>query len=882
MTTLPSGTVTFLFTDIEGSTDIARSHPADWEALRARHDALLQDVVQAHRGHVFKRIGDAFCVAFHTADEALHAALAAQRRLQAESWSPAPVRVRMGLHTGDAQPSVDAGGAHDYVGYRTLARAQQVMSVANGCQVLLSNHCCELVRDALPAEAALEDLGQHRLKGFADPEKLWQATAPGLRREFPVLRSRASTPNNLPPDATRFIGRAQEVAECRRLMEQSRLLTLTAIGGAGKTRLAIEVARGALDDYPDGVWFVDLAQVQEGDRVTQSAADALGLREQPGLPLRDTLIRHLAARRTLLVLDNCEHVLDAAATLAEALLERCSRIAILATSREGLGVRGEQIFALRSLRTPTGSDLDSVRDSEAVALFMDRARLADPSLQLDETSAPVVADICRRLDGIALAIELAAARAKMLKLADIRARLGDRFRLLTGGNRALPRQQTLLATLHWSYDQLTPAEQSLLRRLGIFVGGWTLPAATAVASDGADEFEVLDTLTRLADKSLIALDRDAQGESRYTMVETVRQYACDRLEDAQELQDAQVRHVKFFVALATDSLPSLLESGALGAWLARIDPEHENLLAAHGTCGLHADLVGPGLELVGAMAHYWDMRAMFGLGHRMIAEALARQGAEAPSQARCVALERLAHIALFLGRYDEAVRSVLEALAIARSLHDNETIARVLETAGGIFNATGDLREARRCLEEGLQIAQGLGGRRLYRTRHMMAELLRREGDLAGAEQTYVENLAASRAIGRVDSVRSGLINLGLVAAQRENVPELRRYLAELMAATPATVDQRRDVVALELCAALASIVAAWEVAARFHGAAQAFASRMDLHLEPVDTMVIDPLVERARAALGDAAFAAAHAGGHGLTLQEARAEANAWLAFLT
>jgi len=878
MTRVPSGTVTFLFTDIEDSTGIAQAHPAAWETLRARHHALLREAMQAHRGHVFQVIGDAFCVAFHTADEAIQAAIASQRALQSEPWSPAAIRVRIGLHTGEARADDGDGRAVDYVGYQALARAQRITAVAHGEQVVMSGSCRTLVQNALPAGVSLLDLGQHRLKGFAEPERLWQVAAPSLRREFPALQSQAATPNNLPQAVTRFIGRAEALAECERLLRQTRLLTLTAIGGAGKTRLAIEVARNELGHFPDGVWFVDLAALQEGERLGLAVANALGFRPQAETLLLDTIALHLAGRRVLIVLDNCEHILEAAATLVEALLARCANVMFLCTSREGLAVAGEQIFTVRSLRMPTGADLDDVKNSEAVALFMDRARLADPTLQLDAANAPIVADICRRLDGIALAIELAAARAKMLKLPDIRARLSDRFRLLTGGNRALPRQQTLLATLHWSYDQLTTSEQALLQRLGIFVGGWTLPAATAVSGDGADEFEILDTLTRLADKSLIALDRDVGDESRYTMVETVRQYALDRLEEAGDLQDVRIRHAKFFVAMAADSYAAARESGTMAAWLGRIELDQENLLAAHAACGLHADLVESGLVLVATMGGYWEHKGMFGLGHGLIAEALGRAGPVQPTLARCQALCRLGHVEMPLGRYDESLGAWREALVIARKLDDKPQITKTLQGLAGIHNARGELPEARICIDEALELAAKLGGRHLYGARHMSGELLRREGDVAGAERAYAENLADARAIGAQERIFTDLINLALVAVQRDDAPGARCCLVEAMGTALGRSDRGRRIIMLELCAAAASIAQEFALAARFHGAAQTYASQMGFHPEPVDSMATDPLIDRARAALGAAAFADGCAGGAKLAWEDAGAEALAWL----
>jgi len=514
-----------------------------------------------------------------------------------------------------------------------------------------------------------------------------------------------------------------------------------------------------------------------------------------------------------------------------------------------------------------------------VALFMDRARLADPSLQLDASNAPIVLDICRRLDGIALAIELAAARAKMLKLADIRTRLSDRFRLLTGGNRALPRQQTLLATLNWSYDQLPATEQALLRRLGIFVGGWTLPAAAAVADDKADEFDVLDTLTRLSDKSLIAMDRDAAGDTRYTMVETVRQYALDRVDEAHEMPVVRVRHARYFVMLASELLAGQADPHEIDEWMACMDAEHENLLAAHAACGLHDELVESGLLLVRTLGIFWDVMGMYGLGYRLTCEALGRVGADEPNAARAGALCRQAHLGLFLGRYDESVRAGEEALAIARALDDKPLMAMALSFLGGLCNAQGDLRQARAYLEEAMVHYRAVGGVRLRRGRHMLGELMRREGDLTGAEGAYRENLDDARALRHSSYIAHCLVNIAFIATMRDDAPALRQLLGESIQLRTRFSQVRRDVILLELFAALASLVGAWRPAALFHGAATAVSDRIDFHLEPVDAEAVDPVIARARVALGEDAFAAFAAEGYALSVSDAFAEAATWLA---
>ena len=687
---------------------------------------------------------------------------------------------------------------------------------------------------------------------------------------------------NLPHLLTSFIGHEEDLDEYAILLGETRLLTLTGIGGCGKTRLAIELAERALSSFPDGVCYVDLAPLLDTERVALTVATLLGIRDENDRPIVDTLCDRLASQHKLLVLDNCEHLGAACAALVQRVIGAAPGVRVLATGREGLGVPGERTVTVRSLSfPPPGSKLDAraVDACEAVRLFVERARLSVPKFSLGDDSRDAVTEICRRLDGIPLAIELAAARVKMLSVEEIRARLDDRFRLLTGGSKtAMARQQTLLATIQWSYNHLAPDQQQLLQRLSVFVGGWTLSGAVNVAGESPDEYAMLDLLSRLVDHSLILTHRVEGGTTRYSMLETVRQYALDRLEEANELKETRVRHANFFVAFATDTYASVIETEDLAGWIERMAPDHENVLAAHAACGLQEELVGAGVRLVGSMARFWEYKGMFGLGCRLVAEALGRPGADAPSPARCDALNGLGQLELFLGRYDEGAQRCLEALAIARALGDKPRIADALQLLGCMGNARGALSEARGYLEEGLQLAVGLDATRLSRTRHMMGELLRREGDLAGAERLYLENLAQSRVRGRRSSTQSALVCLGLVAAQRGSATQLLGYLAEVMRSVEVNVEQRVGIVWLELCAALASLEETWHLAARFHGAAETLAFRIDLHHEPVDSIAIDPLVRRARAAVGDAVYAAAYAGGRAMSPPEVHAEVRAWL----
>jgi predicted ATPase/class 3 adenylate cyclase len=481
-TPIPEDTVTFLFTDVEGSTRLWEQHPDAMREALLRHDTLLHHAIEVHGGHVFKTFGDQFCAAFATAPDALEAALAAQRTLQAEPWEEVgSLRVRMALHTGAAEVRES-----DYFG-PPLNRVAHLLAAAHGGQVLFSLAAAELVRDHLPEGASLRDMGERRLQDLVRPERIFQLVTPELPADFPPLRSLEAFPNNLPLQLTSFIGRGREMEEVKRLLGIHRLLTLTGAGGCGKTRLALQVAADRLAEYADGAWFVDLAPLADPTLVPQAVAATLGVLGAPGRPLVETLSAVLKSRQLLLVLDNCEHLLAACAGLADRLLQSCPHLRILATSRERLGITGETPYrvpplSLPDLRQPP--TLASLTQYEAVRLFIERALTALSTFTVTNANAPFVAQVCHRLDGIPLAIELAAARVRVLPVEQIATRLDDRFRLLTGGSRtALPRQQTLRALIDWSYDLLSAAERTLLTRLSVFAGGWTLEAAEAVCAD---------------------------------------------------------------------------------------------------------------------------------------------------------------------------------------------------------------------------------------------------------------------------------------------------------------------------------------------------------------------------------------------------------------
>jgi predicted ATPase/class 3 adenylate cyclase/tetratricopeptide (TPR) repeat protein len=539
---LPSGTVTFLFTDVEGSTRLWEEHPDEMHTALARHDEILRGAVEANGGYVVKMTGDGVHGAFATAHAAVSAAVHAQLTLGGERWSTtSPLRVRMGVHTGHAEQR-----AGDYFG-PALNRAARLMSVAHGGQIVVSGAAEELSRDALPESVVLADLGFHRLRDLGHPEHVFQVIHPDLDREFLPLASVESYPTNLPQQLTTFVGREEELAEVVRALDEVRVVTLTGVGGVGKTRLALQTAAEVLPRLAAGAWLCELGPLSEAAGVPELVATTLSIQPRPGESITESVVGALRDREILLVVDNCEHLIVPAARLVDAVVRACPSVRVLATSREGLGVSGERLIMVRSLGV---ADEDASPDvlitSDAVQLFVDRAKDARSGFAATPENASDIGRVCRRLDGIPLAIELAAARTRMMSPGEIARRLDERFRLLTGGSRtAVERHQTLRAAVDWSYALLDPHEQAFLDRLGVFAGGFTLEAADAVAGDGVSNLDVLDRLGQLVDKSLV-VPEDVDGDTRYRLLETIRQYALEHLDTAGATDDVRGRHAEYY------------------------------------------------------------------------------------------------------------------------------------------------------------------------------------------------------------------------------------------------------------------------------------------------------------------------------------------------
>jgi predicted ATPase/class 3 adenylate cyclase len=710
---LPAGTVTFLFTDIEGSTRrVAAVGDLAYGDLLATEARLVLGAVRDEGGVPFGSEGDAHFAAFASAAAGVRAAVAAQRTLAAHPWPEEPLRVRMGLHTGEAQVVGD-----DYLGFE-VHRAARVAATAHGGQLVVSEATRVLAGD--PGQGiAFRDLGEHRLKDLARPERVYQVEAPGLDRDFPALRSLDAVPNNLPPQLTSFVGRA-ELAAAGSLLDQTRLLTLTGPGGTGKTRLSLALAADCTDRYPGGAWFVPLAAVRDPDLVASAIAGSLGVLAPTGMPLT-RVIDHLRDRTALLVLDNFEQVVAGAPVVGE-ILRAAPHVTVLASSRAPLRVAGEQEFPVPPLALPPdgATDLESIGASEAVRLFVERAQAVRPDFRLDAEGAPHIAEIVRRLDGLPLAIELAAARVRLLSPAAMAQRLEDRLGLLAGGGRDLPeRQRTLRGAIDWSYDLLADEDRRLFARIGVFAGGGDLETAEAVCPlpDDSTPLDVLAGLERLAEQSLVRIEVDEHGDVRFGMLETIREYALDHLAAAGELEELRGRHARAYLALVQASGGAGPGSLDRAAWLDAVSDDHDNVRAALDWFVEMGDH-GGAADLLYAVWRFWQMRSHLAEGRSRADTVLAMPGWDtAPPGARLHALEAAGGLAYWAGDMGRANRHYEAAVVEARRLGDDRELANALynnffatRPGGGMEGWIASLTyEGKPLIDEALEIWTRLG-----------------------------------------------------------------------------------------------------------------------------------------------------------------------------
>jgi len=766
MADLPTGIVTFLFTDIEGSTRLLQDLGASYVDVQDRCGRIIRAAIEAESGHVVRTEGDAFVVAFPSPTKAVRAAVTAQRGLAEDGWAAdAFVRVRMGLHTGHG-----VLGGDDYVGI-DINRAARIAAAAHGGQILLSEATRALVRADLPEGVTLRDLGEHRLKDLDHPQRLYDLVVDALPSDFPPISSQGARPNNLPAQLTSFVGRVDEIAEAVQLLDDHRLMTLTGPGGSGKTRLALRVAAEVLPRFDDGVYFVDLAPVSEHGQVPPVIAKALGLREQSGRELIDVVVDGLATKDVLLVLDNFEHLLPAA-WVPERLLSKAPKLRVLVTSRAPLRLYGEQEQAVLPLQLPDRAhpiELKALSRCEAIALFVERARAAKPRFTLTDENARAVADICARLDGLPLAIELAASRIKVLTPQAMLSRLATGPDLLTASARNRPaRQRTLRGTIAWSSDLLPEPERRMFARLSVFRGGASLDTVEAVGNPDRDlGVDTLEALTALVDNSLLRQTEMRDGESRFFMLETIREYAAQLLAGQDDAAATARRHAEHFLALAREG-ESHLTTVDQRRWLERFDHEHDNFQAAFQWT-IDAGEPERGMAAAAAMWRFWQQRGYLSVGRTWLERLLAtgRDRTAAVSGAHVAA----GGIAFWQGEYEVANQHYQQALAISQALGDRHGVAEATYNLAFVFpgeelvqgkpdlaSAQGSLRLLRDALAQFEELGDSAG---IAKAKGNIALFLGGIGELEQAFPLLEDAIAGYRELGDMFHLADGLMAYG-------------------------------------------------------------------------------------------------------------------------
>lgn len=894
---MPSGTVAFLFTDIEGSTHRWERFREAMSAAVTRHDAILRETIEQHQGYLFKTMGDSVCAAFPTAPEAIAAALAAQRTIAAGDFSEVDgLKVRMAIHVGNADEREG-----DYFG-PAVNRVARLLAVGYGGQILVSGAAADLAQDDLPPQVTLRDLGPHRLKDLTQPEQIYQLLAPDLQQKFFPLRSLEQLPNNLPLQVTSFVGRDHDVAEIQDLLQKTRLLTLVGTGGVGKTRLALQASADLLDRYPDGVWYVEFAPLIDESLIPNTVASIFGVTEQPERTLTQSVVSALRNKTALLLFDNCEHVVAGAAAMADALIRGCPKVQLIATSREGLGIAGEIVHRVGSLSP-----------QDALALFVARANAANTRFALTEANAPIVSEICKRLDGIALALELAATRLKALSVEQLAAKLDERFRLLTGGSRtALPRQQTMRALIDWSYDLLSDRERTVFRRVAVFAGGWTLEAASEVCSDEAIEsWDILDMLGALVDKSMVVAEL-GDTDQRYRLLESTRQYAAEKLEESGERDYIRQRHADY-VFLMMERAESGLQTMPLGVWAVPLAAEIDNIRLAFDWFLEERRDVEKGARLAAFCQELFTETSRPAEMWRWSELALNALGPQGRPELRAPLLRGMAEASGALGKgLTQRLHLGREALELYRSSSDTTGTARSLLAVGSQLVFFGHHDEGRPLIEEGLELARGSGNRRIiaqglalgaYSSRPVeerrallneaislyrgagdersaaraltwLAEQQFQEGDAAGA----LENVRQAIAIERRRRFRSGLI------VSLMNSASYLLWLGDPDAAAQAAresialCEEIQDHLDIPICIQHLAFVAArrgdYATAARLAGFVDARFVQIDEPRQLTEQILYDRLMSELRENVPEADLAAHMHAGAAITEEIAIAEA--------
>lgn len=898
----PTGTLTFLFTDIEGSTPLWDTYPEAMKTALAKHDSILKQAVESNGGKVIKTTGDGIHAVFETAGKGVAAASAAQEALGACRWEeiePQAIRVRMGLHTGEAEHRND-----DYYG-STLNRAARIMAAGHGGQLLLSAVTAELVRRQLPTDITLLDLGEHHLKGLLYAEHIFQLCAPHLASSFPALQSLTAPNHNLPAQLTTFIGRERELAETQSKLDSARLLTLIGPGGTGKTRLALEIAANQLDRFKDGVWLAELAPIADPGFVVSTIAAVFELHEVQGVPLITLLVDYLRAREALLVLDNCEHLVEASAKVADQLLHACPQLKIIASSREALGVDGETVYRVPSLSVPDQAAAD-LMTYEATRLFIERAAKAEPRFQATAENAAAIIQICQRLDGIPLAIELAAARIKLFTPEQIAARLDDRFKLLTGGSRsALPRQQTLRALIDWSHQSLSELEQRALRRLAVFSGGWTIEGAEAVIG----ETVALEGLLGLVNKSLVNVSEQASA-ARYRFLETIRQYAMEKLLETDEAAETRSRHVDYMLALAGRA-----ESGFLGSqrltWLDHMELEHDNLRAALEWASSNNPANAVQLALV--LGEFWTSRdfnseaiswcqpilsrsegmteigaprsrlygvlaqsAIYAGNHRLARSAaaeglvLANQTNDAPALVRLNSLAALASV--YLGDFADAQHALQVAGDLARETGQKGELTMILVlTAQIAFYSAGDVSKAKSYLADAESLSRNSGSQwNNAMMEFILARLSGLVGEVERARALFRQSADTAQRMGNMRVVYSCHSELAHILRRHGELDEALRLYAEVLPQWNGLGHRPAVAHELECIAFILGQKGRPEAAVTLLGAADALRTSIEANMTSPERVEYDEVISDLRAVVDESRFGQSWAAGQSMSMDQA------------
>lgn len=793
---IPTGIVTFLFTDIEGSTGLSQQFPDSLPIALERHNEILRSTFESYNGFIFQIVGDSFCCVFQSAEDAVKAGYEAQLKITNEKWKDAVIKIRMGIHTGRAE-----WNGKNYLGYVTLARTQRIMSAAYGEQIIVSGNTYEYLKDFFHKGIEFRDLGERKLKDLNHPIKLYQLTASGLKSDFPPLKTLDVRPNNLPAQLTNFIGREEELNLIKNLLKESRLITLAGTGGAGKTRLALQTGAEVIDEFSGGVWYIELASLSDPARLLQVVMKTFDLKEIPDIDPYEILTGHFKDKELLIILDNCEHLIEHCASLSQNLLINCPGLKIIATSRESLCCHGEKTHRISSLNTPDPKvkvSAEKLTQFEAVRLFIERATAVRTDFRVNNDNAAALAQICYQLDGIPLAIELAAARIKVLTLEKIYERLNDRFKFLTDGMRtALPRQQTLRALIDWSYDLLSDNEKILWNRLSIFSGGWTLAAAEEICSDEIiDKYDVLDILSSLTEKSIVNFN---EKKDRFSMLQTIRQYGEVKLAETDEFSKFSDKHLKYYAEL-TETENKKVRGFDTESALNLLEEESGNVERSL-LWSVKDQNFDYGMRLTAAMSRYWQIRGYITEGisriesvlnnfsgnkdtlyaklicqlgnflrlkgetdtaRKYIGESMLIRRQSEDKNGIIDSAIRLALLEYDQGNYDEAIKLYEETLTLFEEIENNVGIAIILNNLGNIYSLKTDYEKAFDMYEECLKTRRLTGDKLgIAITLNNLGIVSYERGEYLKADELLEESLIIRQQVGDKNGMAITLVNLG-------------------------------------------------------------------------------------------------------------------------